>query len=215
MVVKVLQKFPVVKKRQCSEEEATQSKCNSGRIRSEFLLHTEILMRKKKEKKNLWQNEISSSSETNLRRTKSRWGFSVRCRVSSELFATWLKPEAQTGRRRVSDCAAVLVQLAWDVRGNQSKQSNVWPPRPQWGDGTWERVGWGVGTILSRQEGGEGRGGEGLTNLCRRKNDFGRTFLKLCWMMIGWLPPLPFPVTDTDSRYTSFTYMTIFTLYWL
>lgn len=54
--------------------------------------------------------------------------------------------------------------------------------------------------------------------MCRRRkreNDFGRTFLKLRWVVIGWLPSLSFPVTDTDSRYTSFTYMTIFTLYWL
>lgn len=25
----------------------------------------------------------------------------------------------------------------------------------------------------------------------KTENDFGRTFLKLCWVMIGWLPPLP------------------------
>lgn len=155
-------KISCCEKRQCSEEEeATQSKCNSDRIRREFLLHTEVLMREEKKEEDLWQNEILSSPEINFRKTKSRWGFSV-CWVSSGLFflfATWLKPVAQTGRRRVSDCMALLVQLAWDVRGNQSKQSNTWPPRPQWGDG--ESMGWGVGGTLIQTGGrrSEARGG--------------------------------------------------------
>lgn len=105
--------------------------------------------------------------------------------------------------------------------GNQSNQSNRRPPQPQRGRGK------SRGTILSRQQGGTGVGG-GREGSCdcklsknklvqktkrNRENDFGRASLKLCWVMIGWLPPLPFPVTDTDSRYASFTYMTIFTLY--
>lgn len=45
-------KISCCEKRQCSEEEeATQSKCNSDRIRREFLLHTEVLMREEKKKK--------------------------------------------------------------------------------------------------------------------------------------------------------------------
>lgn len=101
---------------------------------------------------------------------------SAECRVDCFLFATWLKPVAQTGRRRVSDCMALLVQLAWDVRGNQSKQSNTWPPRPQWGDG--ESTGGGGGALLSRQEGGEARRGEAVTKLCRRKRRLWQNILK-------------------------------------
>lgn len=76
------------------------------------------------------------------------------------------------------------------------------------------RVGVGEHSYPDRRE--EKRGeGRRWQSCAEEKDDFGRTFLKLCWVMIGWLPPLPFPVTDTDSRYTSFTYLTIFTLYWL
>lgn len=80
----------------------------------------------------------------------------------------------------------------------------------------WREHGVGVGghSYPDRRE--EKRGeGRRWQSCAEEKDDFGRTFLKLCWVMIGWLPPLPFPVTDTDSRYTSFTYLTIFTLYWL
>lgn len=69
--------------RQCSEEEATQSECNSGWIRSEFLLHTEVLMGKQ-----WWQTEISHIPEKQNSercwRTKSRWRLSVRW-----LFRPW------------------------------------------------------------------------------------------------------------------------------
>lgn len=78
----------------------------------------------------------------------------------------------------------------------------------------WREHGVGGHSYPDRRE--EKRGeGRRWQSCAEEKDDFGRTFLKLCWVMIGWLPPLPFPVTDTDSRYTSFTYLTIFTLYWL
>lgn len=99
---------------------------------------------------------------------------SAESRPDCFLFATWLKPGAQTGRRRVSDCMALLVQLAWDVRGNQSKQSNTWPPRPQWGDG---ESGAGGHSYPDRRE--EKRGeGRGVTNLCRRKRRLWQNILK-------------------------------------
>lgn len=106
-------------------------------------------------------------------------------------------------------------------QSNQSNQSSRRPPQPHQRPWQEERDNliqeWGRDRGKGR-EGGRGHVTATFLNkhvqkkTRKREHDFGRTFLKLCWVMIGWLPPLPFPVTNTDSRYTSLSCTTIFTL---
>lgn len=133
-----------------------------------------------------WDLIYSQKKKRTFRKLKPGEDFSVRCWVSScrltvsffclfvfLILMTWLKPEAQTGLECLWWRRGCTVHLTWDVRGNQSNQSNRRPPQPHWGYGREQ----GAGTILSRRGGGRGgrRGGrsEGVmwlqTNLCRRR----------------------------------------------
>lgn len=80
--------------RQCSEEEATQSKCNNDWIRSKFLFHSEVLLENcgKLQKTKRKKNNNNITNRKNLQETKTRWWFSVR-----RLSLVCLIREAQTG----------------------------------------------------------------------------------------------------------------------
>lgn len=114
------------------------------------------------------------------------------------------KPQARTGLRSASSGEAAPCTWPGPARSNKSNRR---PPRaegqsdPDGGGVMWQQI-FTEQKLVQRKK-------------RKRENDFGRTFLKLCWVVIGWLPPLAFPASNTDSRYTLFTYMTIFTLHWL
>lgn len=144
--------------RQCSEEEATQSECNGDRTRSEFLLCSEVLMAN-------W--DLTQSTN---RKTKSMCRFSVRC--WDLLLVTWLKLEAQTGRRVSNGCT--------ERRPGDKRATSPTSPT----DGRQSRA---EDDLIQVGEAGV------IEQTCAEKEkrtDFGRTLLKLSWVVIGWLPPL-------------------------
>lgn len=150
-------------------------------------------------------------------KTETRWVVFFFQSAAESRLNVFLICDAAENHKHKQVCVAPLVARPYCAPGVA--------PRVRGGQQVQQTTTKSGGAIWSRQAGGEG--GEGSCDsefskqkLVQRKkrkreNDFGRTFLKLCWMMIGWLPPLAFPVSDTDSSYTLFTYLTIFTLHWL
>ena len=205
-----------------------QSKCNDDRLKRDFLFKLKVRLGKKKEKIKRKKKKKKKTKKKKKARMKIFYLFfcfvflllSVRCWV----LICDVNQKHKTVLERLLVGRAVL--CAWHETWGQPVQpvqQTITTARP-----------WQAQRDNLIQTGGTRRGREGGTEwigacgggawrqTCaqeeerkEKKIDFGRTFLKLCWVMIGWLPPLPLPATDTDSRYTSFTYMTIFTLHWL
>lgn len=90
--------------RRCSEEEATQSKCNDDWIRSEFLFHTGVLL----ENCGKLRSFKLQKNKRTFRKLKPGEDF-------QSLVWTRLKPEAQTGLERLW-WRGCTVHPAWDVR---------------------------------------------------------------------------------------------------
>lgn len=165
--------------RRCSEEEATQSKCNDDWIRSEFLFHTGVLLENcgklrsfklQKKQKNLQRakNQVKifrvSSGRGWNQKHKRVWSISDGGAALCTRHETWGQPVQQT--------TTTATPRPWQAQ--RDNLIHMWGGR--------------------RRKEGEGHVTENFLNkLVQKKNQanhFGRTFLKLCWVMIGWLPPL-------------------------
>lgn len=175
----------------CSEKGSAlkrkQSKRNDDRIRSEFLLRTEVLMEKKpqtkpRKKKN---NPNQFQKKKNLRKVKPgvSEGFQFAAEFSSGPFFCDVV-ETRSKNRSAASIAKDSGMWGQPVQPVQQTTITAISTRKREGLIMW------LQTLQSEEEGG-------------KKSNFGRTFLKLCWRVIGWLPPLPFPVTNTNSRFSS------------
>lgn len=131
-------------------------------------------------------------SEVNRQRRKTRWRLSVRCWVSSRPKRVCGVAETEKGQMGLDRlqwrcCAA---RPAWDVRATSptdDHHSHTQAMARAEGQTYPGEVVW-----LNKQQ----------KENNKKENNFGRTVLKLCWVITGWLPPFPSFVTDTDSRYT-------------
>lgn len=139
---------------------------------------------KKKPKPNREKrNQINSKKEPSVSKTRCVWRFSVRCGVFVRtLFCDVVKTRSKN--RSAASFAKDSGMWGQPVQPVQQTTITAISTRKREGLIMW------LQTLQLEEEGG-------------KKSNFGRTFLKLYWLVIGWLPPLPFPVTNTNSRFSS------------